>query len=370
MKPTCFALVLLLTTPLFAANLPSISEKTSTNAGPTFSREGAESRVLKTYAVDDDAKFRAYAVMWHGHEVVVNDGQAWTNYREGDLIKIVVRKVSLKNETGLGSVLLGFDAPGKPVPVSITISTNALPIFNREIVESKVLKTYVVDEGDAKFRAYIVLWQGHEVVVEDNTARTNYHEGDLVRFGVRKFSVRERNGVGNDMFSFELAPTDSTSCPQRVFGTISGRPVRFECRGNELFAIEKDELDESCARVLATIGSKPSGPNEFLKIIEAAAPGNANYIVDPEGFMKMELRLKPRPNVHGERAADITKAESRFRKTLQRLNPQLDFLMLFVREDSVALADMAQQIAESAGLSTSRKLLTKDTPIVFGSGGQ
>ncbi|MFO1477149.1 MAG: hypothetical protein U1F98_10915 [Verrucomicrobiota bacterium] len=50
---------------------------------------------------------------------------------------------------------------------------------HHEQVEAKVLKVLAAKDGAAVFRAYIVSWQGHEVVASDPLVATAYKEGDV-----------------------------------------------------------------------------------------------------------------------------------------------------------------------------------------------
>ncbi len=65
-----------------------------------------------------------------------------------------------------------------PAPVTATA-----PVGERmppERLELKVLKVYAAKDGDAIFRAYVVLWKEQEVIVSDSLAKTNYKEGDTI----------------------------------------------------------------------------------------------------------------------------------------------------------------------------------------------
>ena len=125
--------------------------------------------------------------------------------------------------------------------------------------------------------------------------------------------------------------------------------VFFECRGNELFCIEKDALEAQAAQA-------PAGKEI----------GDASYTADPTFLSMSLLRLTPKPNVHGEAAANLDRADSKFRMALQRLNPKQDLLIFITRPDSAGVHDKARQIAEAAGFSTASQPLDKDKPITLG----
>jgi hypothetical protein len=49
-----------------------------------------------------------------------------------------------------------------------------------ESVECKVLKIYAAKDGDYRSRAYLVAWNGHEVIAEDPLARSEAHTDDTI----------------------------------------------------------------------------------------------------------------------------------------------------------------------------------------------
>ncbi len=55
-----------------------------------------------------------------------------------------------------------------------------------ERVELKVLKVFSAEDGGAIFRAYMVEWNGQEVIVEDPLAKTHYHTDDSISVLVMK----------------------------------------------------------------------------------------------------------------------------------------------------------------------------------------
>ena len=63
-----------------------------------------------------------------------------------------------------------------PAPATAPVGERMPP----ERLELKVLKVYAAKDGDAIFRAYVVLWKEQEVIVSDSLAKTNYKEGDTI----------------------------------------------------------------------------------------------------------------------------------------------------------------------------------------------
>lgn len=49
-----------------------------------------------------------------------------------------------------------------------------------------MLKVYSATDGSTAYRAYVILWKGQEVVVEDSLLNTNHEVGDTVTVLVMK----------------------------------------------------------------------------------------------------------------------------------------------------------------------------------------
>jgi hypothetical protein len=62
----------------------------------------------------------------------------------------------------------------------------ATPPGTHERVELKVLKVFSAEDDGAVFRAYLVEWNGQEVVVEDTLAKTHYHTDAMIPVLVMK----------------------------------------------------------------------------------------------------------------------------------------------------------------------------------------
>lgn len=227
--------------------------------------------------------------------------------------------------------------------------TNGPAQVKSEQAEAKILKVYVGKDGEAESRSYVVLWKDQEVIVGDLTAETNCKEGETIKFMVMHLPHR-RNGKGALMFQILPArpsiPVIKTVV--RVVQNQANHTVFFECRGEELFCVEKDDLEAQVAQ------SRPG--------VEI---GNASYIVNPSSLAAGVISLEPRPNVHGDRAADLNDPASKFQKALQRLNRQEDNLIIMVREDSAGLGDKARQIAAAAGFTATVHPWAKDKSLRF-----
>jgi hypothetical protein len=79
---------------------------------------------------------------------------------------------------------------------------------------------------------------------------------------------------------------------------------------------------------------------------------------------------EPRTSNTGESIKEISQANSEYQTVLNKLNPQTDYLAFIVRQDSFSAFRAARQLAWKEGFDVGWEPQTKDTPIVFGSGGR
>jgi hypothetical protein len=69
----------------------------------------------------------------------------------------------------------------------------------------KVLKVYETKEGEAFFRAYVVIWKDHQIVVSDNLVKSNYKEGEEMKFIVMTMQ-NPIAGTKPDILAFQALP--------------------------------------------------------------------------------------------------------------------------------------------------------------------
>jgi len=167
---------------------------------------------------------------------------------------------------------------------------------------------------------------------------------------------------GRTLTGFKLVPRTSPT---------EKRPVFFECRGNDVFFVDKDSLDEQVRVKLSKLNpSVRSGDvSTFLKAIQGEEIKNNYYRVDPKFLLVGVLALERIPGVAGEGLADLTKQRSIFRMVTASMNPQTEYAAFLVRDDSFAVYRRARQIVESKGISSGWELLGADEPIKFGQDG-
>lgn len=147
--------------------------------------------------------------------------------------------------------------------------------------------------------------------------------------------------------------------------------VFFECRGNEVFDIDKDQLSAETAKMLSTIspGVRGGDLGEFLKVIQGQEIGNAYYKVNPSYLLTGIMALEPRADVRGEDMDQIENASSKFQAALSQLDLKTQYVAFLVRDDSFNVFRKARELADRAGFNTGWELLGQDEPIKFGTTG-
>lgn len=165
--------------------------------------EMVSGQVIRVYSAGDaDTRFRAYVVRWKDQEVVVSDWVADSDYKEGTTISFsAINAPSPRQDSSsrLLSFLVVHPVPmNPPSEATLEMLRTAMSVITgkqkhsqadmekltamTETVDAPVAKVYAARDGDACFQAYVVKWNGQEVVVDDPLVKTDYHEGDTITF--------------------------------------------------------------------------------------------------------------------------------------------------------------------------------------------
>ncbi len=148
-------------------------------------------------------------------------------------------------------------------------------------------------------------------------------------------------------------------------------PAFFECRGQQVFYVNKDDLDTQVAKKLSQLnpGVRSGDLSQFLKAIQGEAIGNSNYRVDPKFLLVGVMALEPLPGNLGETIEQIKARASRFQGVLQQLDKENQYIAFLVRDDSFDVFRAARLEADKAGFDVGWELLGMEEPIKFGQGG-
>src|SRR5436309_8073400 len=149
------------------------------------------------------------------------------------------------------------------------------------------------------------------------------------------------------------------------------QPVFFECRGNEVFYLDKDGLDGQVAKLLSTLSPNVRGGDirQFMKAIQGQEVGNEYYKVNPNYLLAALMALDPRPGAKGETPDDLPQPNGKFQAILRQLDAKSQYVAFLVRDDSFDVFRRGRSVAFKSGFETGWELLGADEPIKFGQGG-
>ena len=146
--------------------------------------------------------------------------------------------------------------------------------------------------------------------------------------------------------------------------------VFFECRGNEVFYVDKEGLDNQVAKLLSTVGPARGGDlQQFLKVVQGQEVGNEYYKVMPSYLLTAIVALEPRPDVHGDVPDQVKSPNSKYQTALAQLDNKTQYVAFLVRDDSFSVFRSARKVADNLGFDIGWELLAPDEPIKFGAGG-
>jgi len=147
--------------------------------------------------------------------------------------------------------------------------------------------------------------------------------------------------------------------------------VFFECRSNEVFAVDLGRLQEQVAEVLKSVDPAASrgGMADMLKVIQGRQITNQYYRVNPSYLLTGTVALQPRPDATGETFDQIQRPVSKFQLNLREIDPARFYVAFLVRDDSFDVFRKARETADKIGFDVGWELLGADEPIKFGAGG-
>ena len=142
--------------------------------------------------------------------------------------------------------------------------------------------------------------------------------------------------------------------------------VFVECRGNEVFCVNRPELEKQLMHFLDNQKPPDGKDDATMKVLQSKDVGDSVYSIDlQQFFQQMKICLRPRPGVHGDGIADFDRPTSPFRHLLRELDRTGTTITFLVRPDSAEVFQKAHQLAEANAISSDSISLGKDEPIVL-----
>ena len=160
--------------------------------------------------------------------------------------------------------------------------------------------------------------------------------------------------------------------PRQANASDDRKPVLFECRDNQIFAVERDKIEDACekraAKIFADVGENE---NEFLKRASTEFVQVGAYRIDFGLSMTGTYLLSPIPSVKGFKFQNYKEEQTSgwFSDELSKYDPEKDFICLFVRPNSYDVFQRARAVAWLKGFSIACELLQEREPVKLGVGG-
>jgi hypothetical protein len=150
--------------------------------------------------VDGDA-YADYIVRWRGFEVAVSASTSWPSTgataqpaNVGEGIPLTISRTKLPSSAGILHFVAG--TPGDTAISQVWPKDLSMVVTNAKGTVERVL---TAQADDYHYRAYIVIWHGTQVAVDDAFSSTHFKVGDQVAF-----TVARTGATGNGQLMFTL----------------------------------------------------------------------------------------------------------------------------------------------------------------------
>ncbi len=142
-------------------------------------------------------------------------------------------------------------------------------------------------------------------------------------------------------------------------------PVYFECRSNQVFYIDREELAQIRNRAVLELKARTGGGEQMLQQAMQQEIGNAFYLFDNSFLMMGIMALQPRPGVQGEPEEKLQEPSSTFFQRMTSLDPDAAYVVYLVRDDSFPAYRAARNLTVRQGLLSGWEYLGRDEVITF-----
>jgi hypothetical protein len=143
--------------------------------------------------------------------------------------------------------------------------------------------------------------------------------------------------------------------------------VNFECVDKHVLHLSRDLYIEAMEVIKEEFERRrePLTRDEVESLLSRRTVSDSNYVMRFPGGLHYERRGPD----SGERASEIIKNDSEFRRVLAGLDPREHYLLFFVREDSFGTFRTARRIARKKGFAVGWSPEPKERKMVFGPNG-
>jgi hypothetical protein len=141
--------------------------------------------------------------------------------------------------------------------------------------------------------------------------------------------------------------------------------VYFECRSNQIFYIDRQELTEARTRTLNELRARGVKPENMLQEAMNLDIGNRFYRFDNSFLMMGITALLPRKDASGVTLADVENPTADFLKELGKLDINAHYVVYLVRDDSFDAYRAVRSITMRRGFLTGWEYLGHGEVITF-----
>lgn len=143
-------------------------------------------------------------------------------------------------------------------------------------------------------------------------------------------------------------------------------PVYVECRGNQLYPIDRVEITTAMRTATVEMRAKAlSGDTNVMAQAMSQDVGNEYYRLDNSFMMMGVIALAPRPNIEGLPPPDDEHPNGPFDRILKILNTNQHYLVYLVRDDSFDAFRKARNAATQNGFISGWEYLDRNELITF-----
>ncbi len=240
---------------------------------------------------------------------------------------------------------------------AISTSTATTPaVGSYETIETKVLKVYVAKDGNAEFRAYVVMWKGQEVVVSDLLARSNFKEGDTIKILAMRHGLA-LDGKQTEALSFQLLPEPRASRIISFAGPYQQTPAKvvsyLDCRVDGVIvspgetSVSLEELQQP-GNALEKLLDKVQAYRDSERLMVLARPGSAKL------FRTVRNLVQKRPI---DAKYDLVDADFQLKSGM----PQTEE----TAKDEMGVAHIATPLAAGESSPKPRAVISSKQPVLF-----
>jgi hypothetical protein len=142
-------------------------------------------------------------------------------------------------------------------------------------------------------------------------------------------------------------------------------PFYFECRSNQLYYINRPELESIRTRKMDELRARGTKQEDMLQNAMNQEIGNAFYRFDNSFLMMGLTALHYKQGVPGTPYAELDKPGNEIRTLITNLNINAHYVVFLVRDDAFEAYRKGRDLANQSGLLNGWEYLGRDEVITF-----